>query len=96
MKSYENRLLKLEKKTRQPFPDVLEMIAAGRCYSSLTDEERERYAEYRGFPRGVLEAVESAVFGGLDFELCRRGPVPTTEQLKQMIAEIETVVLNSI
>ncbi len=96
MKHFANRLLKLEQKTRQPFPDVLDMIAAGRCYSSLTDAERERYAEYRGFPRKVLEEVETAVCGGLDFELLRQSPRPTLEQLNQIIAEVEMAVLTTI
>ena len=92
MKGYNRRLEKLEATAPKAFPDVLALIAEGKRYSDLTDAERERYAEYRGFPRKVLEEVEAAVFGGLDFGLQRRTPRPTPEELNQIIAEVETAV----
>ncbi len=90
MKSYTRRLERLEAPNRQPFPDVLALVAAGCRYADLTDNQRERYAEYWGVARDALEEVETAVVGSLDFPLERKEP----QELKTVIADLEDQILN--
>lgn len=67
---------------------AVRLIKSGRCYDELSDSEKDVYCEYWGTPRTVLEEVEIAVNGSLNFPL-RLKP---NEPLVKIVNEVEKLV----
>ena len=65
----------------------------GRFYDELSDDEKDIYALYCGFDRQPMEDVEKAVNGSLHFRLPKREKVPSSEDMKERIAEVEALVM---
>lgn len=64
------------------------MVRDGKRYDELSDSEKDAYCEYWNTPRDVLEAVELAVNGSLNFPL-RLKP---NEPLVKIVNEVEKLV----
>lgn len=67
---------------------AVRLVKSGRCYDELSDSEKDAYSAYWGTPRTVLEEVELAVNGSLDFPL-RLKP---NEPLVKIVNEVEKLV----
>ena len=67
---------------------AVRLVKSGRCYDELSDSEKDLYSQYWNTPRDVLEAVELAVNGSLDFPL-RLKP---NEPLVKIVNEAEKLV----
>lgn len=65
------RLARLEAPRRQPFADVLELIAEHRYYDTLSDAQKDRYFEYIGESRVEAEAEALAVLGDIHFMIMK-------------------------
>lgn len=68
------------------------LIAERRFYDALSDDERQRYADYKHLDRAALEEVNALVLGSLHFELEPNHRPPTTAEMKAIIADVETIV----
>ena len=67
---------------------AVRLVKSGRCYDELSDSEKDLYSQYWNIPRDVLEAVEFAVNGSLNFPL-RLKP---NEPLEKIVNEVEKLV----
>lgn len=67
---------------------AVRLVNSGRCYDELSDREKDGYCEYWNTSRDVLETVELAVNGSLDFPL-RLKP---NEPLVKIVNEVEKLV----
>lgn len=67
---------------------AVRLVKSGRCYNELSDSEKDLYSQYWGTPRTVLEEIELAVNGSLDFPL-RLKP---NEPLVKIVNEVEKLV----
>lgn len=67
---------------------AVKLVRSGRCYNELSDDEKDGYCEYWNTPRDVLEAVELAVTGSLDFSL----QLKPNEPLVKIVNEVEKLV----
>ena len=86
------RIKHLEAKTKPQFAEVLEWIRVGRFYDELTDQEKDRYCEYRGHDREAMEEIEMMVTGDIHFLLERKPIPPTKAQMQQIRQEIEDYI----
>ena len=68
---------------------AVRLVKSGRCYDELNDSEKDLYSQYWNTPRDVLETVELAVNGSLDFPL-RLKP---NEPLAKIVNEVEKLVI---
>ena len=64
------------------------MVRNGRLYDGISDSEKDAYCEYWGAPRTVLEEIELAVNGSLDFSL-RLKP---NEPLTKTVCDVENCI----
>lgn len=69
-------------------PAAVRLVNSGRCYDELSDREKDSYCEYWNTSRDVLETVELAVNGSLDFPL-RLKP---NEPLVKIVNEVEKLI----
>ena len=67
---------------------AVRLAESGRCYDELNDSEKDAYCEYWNTSRDVLETVELAVNGSLDFSL-RLKP---NEPLVKIVNEVEKLI----
>lgn len=67
---------------------AVRLVKSGRCYAELNDSGKNAYCEYWNTPRDVLEAVEFAVSGSLDFPL----QLKPNEPLAKIVNEVEKLV----
>ena len=86
-----SRLAKLQQEG-DSFPDVLRWIAEWHIYDELADTERARYAAYWNTTPRVLEELELAATGTLHKPLERRPKLPTQEEHREIIKELERMV----
>lgn len=70
---------------------AVRLVKSGRCYDELSDSEKDSYCEYWGTSRDVLEAVEIAVSGSLDFPL----QLKPNEPLAKIVNEVEKLVIET-
>ena len=64
------------------------MVRDGKRYDELNDSEKDLYSQYRGTPRTVLEEIEIAVSGSLDFPL----QLKPNEQLTKTVCDVENCI----
>ena len=64
------------------------MVRDGKLYDGIPDSEKDLYSQYWNIPRDVLEAVEFAVNGSLDFPL----QLKPNEPLVKIVNEVEKLV----
>lgn len=67
---------------------AVRLVKSGRCYDELSDSEKNAYSAYWGTSRTVLEEIELAVNGSLNFPL-RLKP---NEPLVKIVNEVEKLV----
>ena len=67
---------------------AVRLVKSGRCYDELSDSEKNAYSAYWGTPRTVIEEIELAVNGSLNFPL-RLKP---NEPLVKIVNEVEKLV----
>lgn len=90
MRIYNRRLATLERAARSvsECTAVARMVQDGKRYDELSDSEKDSYCEYLGTPRAVLEEIEIAVNGSLDFPL-RLKP---NESLTKTVCDVENCI----
>ena len=90
MRIYNRRLAALEKAVRNASECsvIARMVRDGRPYDELNDREKDAYCECWGTPRAVIEEIELAVNGSLDFPL-RLKP---NEPLVKIVNEVEKLI----
>lgn len=81
MKFYSRRLAALEKAVRNASECavIARMVRDGKRYDELNDSEKDLYSQYWGVSPTVLEEVELAVNGSLDFPLQLKPNEPLTK-----------------
>ena len=67
---------------------AVRLVKSGRCYDELNDSEKDSYCEYWNTSRDVLEAVELAVNGSLDFPL----QLKPNEPLTKIVCDVENFI----
>lgn len=67
---------------------AVRLVKSGRCYDELSDSEKDAYCEYWGTPRAVIEEIEIAVNGSLNFPL----QLKPNEPLVKIVNEVEKLV----
>lgn len=90
MRAFNRRLEALER-TAQSVSEcavIARMVRDGRRYDELSDTEKNAYSAYWGTPRTVLEEIELAVNGSLDFPL-RLKP---NELLTKTVCDVENFI----
>lgn len=70
---------------------AVRLVKSGRCYDELNDSEKDLYSQYWNAPRTVLEEIELAVNGSLNFPL-RLKP---NEPLVKIVNEVEKLVIET-
>ncbi len=90
MRIYNRRLAALEIAVRSASECsvVARMVQDGKLYDKLNDSEKTAYSAYWGTPRAVIEEIELAVNGSLNFPL-RLKP---NEPLVKIVNEVEKLV----
>ena len=90
MRIYNRRLATLERAVRNASEcvAVARMVRDGKLYDGIPDSEKDSYCEYWGTPRAVLEEIEIAVNGSLDFPL-RLKP---NEPLVKIVCDVENCI----
>lgn len=90
----ESRLRRLEKVAPPDYADVLALIRSGCFYDELDNEQRDRYCEYLGFEKDVVEAVDRCIRGDLHFplKLKEKPLVPGTPEFAARVKEIERLM----
>lgn len=68
---------------------AVRLAKSGRCYDELSDSEKDSYCEYLNTSRDVLETVELAVNGSLNFPL----QLKPNEPLVKIVNEVEKLVI---
>lgn len=93
MRVYNRRLAALEKAVQSASECgvIAQMVRDGKRYDELNDSEKDLYSQYWGTSRDVLEEIEIAVNGSLDFPL-RLKP---NEPLVKIVNEIEKLVIET-
>ena len=81
MRAFNRRLAALEKavQSASECAVVARMVRGGKLYDELSDTEKTAYCAYWGVSRKVLEEVELAVNGTLDFPLQLKPNEPLTK-----------------
>lgn len=90
MRIYNRRLAALERAARSvsECAVIARMVQDGKLYDELNDSEKDAYCEYWGTPRTVLEEIEIAVNGSLNFPL-RLKP---NEPLTKIVCDVENCI----
>ena len=90
MRIYNRRLATLERAALSvsECAVIARMVQDGRLYDELSDTEKNAYSAYWGTPRTVLEEIEIAVNGSLDFPL-RLKP---NEPLTKTVCDVENYI----
>lgn len=90
MRIYNRRLATLEKAVQNASECavVARMVQDGRRYDELNDSKKDSYCVYWNTPRDVLEAVEFAVNGSLDFPL----QLKPNEPLTKTVCDVENFI----
>ena len=70
---------------------AVRLVKSGRCYDELSDSEKNAYSAYWGTPRTVIEEIELAVNGSLDFPL----QLKPNEPLVKIVNEVEKLVIET-
>lgn len=93
MSAIKKRLDRLQPKGE--YKDVLALIKAKKCYSELTDQQKERYWQYHKTTREAAEGVTCMVLDitpeELDFVLEK---IPPPEPMEKIAKEIEELVFS--
>ena len=90
MRAFNRRLAALEKAVQNASECavIARMVRDGKLYDELNDSEKNAYCEYWNTPRTVLEEIEIAVNGSLDFPL----QLKPNEPLVKIVNEVEKLV----
>lgn len=90
MRIYNRRLATLERAARSvsECTAVARMVRNGKLYDELNDSEKDSYCEYWGVSRTVLEEIEIAVNGSLDFPL----QLKPNEPLTKTVCDVENFI----
>lgn len=90
MRAFNRRLAKLEKAALSvsECAVIARMVQDGKLYDELNDSEKDAYCEYWGTPRTVLEEIEIAVNGSLDFPL----QLKPNEPLVKIVCDVENCI----
>lgn len=90
MRVFNRRLATLEKavQSASECAVIARMVQDGKRYDELSDSEKDAYCEYWGTPRAVIEEIEIAVNGSLDFPL----QLKPNEPLVKIVNEVEKLV----
>lgn len=95
-RKFDARLKAAEQRTAavSKFAPVCSAIRNHLFYDELPEDLRDRYCEFIGIDRGVMEHIMLTALGDLHFVL-RDIERPTPEELKEIIAEVEQMVNDS-
>ena len=96
-RKFDARMRAIEQKTAMltRFAPVHVSIRKHLFYDELPEDSwRDLYCEYIGIDRAVLEQIMQMALGDLHF-IMRDIEKPTTDELKEIIAEVEQMVTNS-
>ena len=96
-RKFDARMRAIEQKTAMltRFAPVHVSIRKHLFYDELPEDSwRDLYCEYIGIDRAVLEQIMQMALGDLHF-IMRDIEKPTTDELKEIIAEVEKMVTNS-
>lgn len=90
MRAFNRRLAALEKavQSASECAVVARMAQDGKLYDELNDTEKDAYCEYWGTPRTVIEEIETAVNGSLDFPL----QLKPNESLVKIVCDVENFI----
>lgn len=90
MRIYNRRLATLERAVTHASECavIARMVRDGKRYDELYDSEKTAYCEYWGAPRTVLEEIEIAVNGSLDFPL----QLKPNELLTKTVCDVENCI----
>lgn len=90
MRAFNRRLATLEKavQSASECTAVARMVQDGKLYDELSDSEKNAFNAYWGTPRTVLEEVEIAVNGSLDFPL----QLKPNEPLTKTVCDVENFI----
>lgn len=90
MRAFNRRLATLERAARSvsECAVIARMVRDGKLYDGISDSEKDSYCEYWGTPRAVIEEIELAVNGSLDFPL-RLKP---NEPLTKTVCDVENCI----
>ena len=92
-KTHDARMRAIEHKADMltKFAPVHVAIRKSFFYDELPEEWRALYCEYIGIDRAVLEQIMQMALGDLHF-IMRDVEKPTTDELKEIVAEVEQMV----
>lgn len=96
-KTLDARMRAIEQKAEMlsKFAPIHVAIRRSFFYDELPEDSwRDLYCEYIGIDRAVLEQIMQMALGDLHF-IMRDIEKPTTDELKEIIAEVEQMVTNS-
>ena len=96
-KALDARMKAIEQKAEMlsKFAPIHVAIRRSFFYDELPEDSwRDLYCEYVGIDRAVLEQIMQMALGDLHF-IMRDIEKPTTDELKEIIAEVEQMVTNS-
>lgn len=90
MRAFNRRLATLEKVVRNASECavIARMVQDDKLYDELNDSEKDAYCEYWGTPRTVIEEIEIAVNGSLDFPL----QLKPNEPLTKTVCDVENFI----
>ena len=93
MRAFNRRLAALERTARSASECsvIARMVRDGKRYDELNDSEKTAYSAYYGVSPTVLEEVELAVSGSLDFPLQLKPNEPLTKtvnEVEKLVAEM--------
>lgn len=90
MRAFNRRLAALEKAVQNASECavIARMVRDGKRYDEVNDSEKDLYSQYWGTPRAVIEEIEIAVNGSLDFPL----QLKPNEPLTKTVNEVEKLV----
>lgn len=90
MRIYNRRLATLERAARNASECavIARMVRDGKLYDGISDSEKDSYCEYWGTPRAVLEEIEIAVNGSLDFPL----QLKPNELITKTVCDVENFI----
>lgn len=71
---------------------LADLINQGAYYDELTEEEKGIYCAYIGHEREAMEQVEMVVTGTLHFQLERKAPPPTREEMARIAEEVQKII----
>lgn len=93
----DGRIKKLERERGESFADIRAWERAGRLYSELSEQERERYCQYWNFSRDSFERMYQVMGLSLDFPVeCKkyfRNEREEREFIKARAEEIKKLML---